>query len=89
MTDEPLTHTIRAFILRRLLPKHDPSQVTTDTPLVSSGLLDSIAVTELQMFLEDEFHVQFGGADADPARFDTIEMMAARVRQQLKREDPV
>jgi acyl carrier protein len=86
MTDEPLTHAIRAFILRRLLPKHDPSAVTTETPLVSSGLLDSIAVTELQMFLEEEFKVQIDPVDADPARFDTIAMIAERVGRQLKGE---
>jgi acyl carrier protein len=87
MSDDQLTESIRAFILRRLLKDHDPAHVTSTTPLVSSGLLDSIAVTELLMFLEDEFRVQFDASDADPARFDTIELIAERVRHRLNRED--
>ena len=54
--------------------------VTADTPLFSTGIIDSFGVLELIAFLEETF-----GVDIDPGRhelteFDTIDKIVALVR---------
>jgi len=38
-----MMETVRKFILAEFLPGEDPSRLTPTTPLMSSGVLDSIA----------------------------------------------
>lgn len=78
MQDPDIYEPVRQFIVRMFLKGRDTT-LTPTTPLVSSGILDSLAVTELIMFLEDHMNVQFSGAEADPARFDTLELIVQAV----------
>lgn len=83
MTDQEIQDALRQFILRSFLKGRDPAMLTPATPLISSGLLDSLAVTEVLMFVEDKLHVQFDPTEADPPRFDTLELMARAIRQKM------
>jgi aryl carrier-like protein len=47
-----IDQTVKDFILAEFLPGEDPSQLTDATPLVTSGILDSIATMKLATFLE-------------------------------------
>lgn len=53
----PIAATVKEFILREFLPGEDPSELQADTPLMSSGILDSLATLRLSQFLEDEFGI--------------------------------
>lgn len=44
-----------------------------DTPLFSSGVIDSFGILELIAFLEDRFHVEIHPSQHDLLEFDTIE----------------
>ena len=48
-----------------------------DDGLLSSGLLDSLAIVKLLSYLEDEFDVEIDDADFDPENFETIRSIAA------------
>ena len=79
MTDEQLYARLSEFILTWCL-KDQALSLTPSTPLVSSGLLDSLAVTEVLMFLEDLLNLHFDANEADPARFETMELIVKAVR---------
>ncbi len=48
------------------------TEVTPETDLLTTGLLDSIAFVELIAFLESETERQIDLIDADPAEFTTL-----------------
>ena len=39
--------TVKSFILKEFLPDEDPDELTESTELISTGILDSIAILKL------------------------------------------
>ena len=72
--------TIRSFILSEFLPGEDASQLTEATPLITTGILDSIATIKLIAFLEQQFSIAMAAYEVDVAHLDTISSMARFVR---------
>jgi acyl carrier protein len=70
---------IQEFILKEFLPGEDPAQLTPSTPLVTGGILDSIATLKLVSFLEEEFGIELQAHEADVEHLDTLEKIAALV----------
>jgi acyl carrier protein len=58
MTDEQaIQATVKEFILKEFLPGEDPAALTDTTALVTTGILDSIAVLKAVTFLENQFGI--------------------------------
>jgi acyl carrier protein len=72
--------SIKSYILSEFLPDEDPAQLTEATPLITTGILDSIAVLKLVLFLEEHFSMTIEAYEADPEHLDTIERIAELVR---------
>jgi acyl carrier protein len=66
------TQTVKQFILEEFLPGEDPSALTEETPLFTSGLLDSIASLKLVSFLEQEFGITVAPHDIVADNLDTL-----------------
>ena len=64
--------TIRDFLLSEFLPDEDPADLTDSTELVTSGVLDSIALLTLVGFIEEEFGVEVDAHEADADNFNTL-----------------
>ena len=43
----PVGETVKQFILKEFLPGEDADQLTESTPLISSGILDSLATLQV------------------------------------------
>ena len=43
--------TIRSYILEEFLPGENPAELTDSTPLITGGILDSLATIKLLVFL--------------------------------------
>ena len=52
-----IEHIVKDYVLREFLPGEDPSQLTTTTPLITTGILDSLATLKIVAFLETEFAI--------------------------------
>jgi acyl carrier protein len=72
--------SIKAFILTDFLAGEDPEQLTSTTPLISNGILDSIATLRLVAFLEQTFGIEMAAHETDAEHLDTIELIARLVR---------
>ena len=72
--------SIKDFILREFLPGEDPAQLTASTPLVTAGILDSIATLKLVLFLEERFGISFAAHEVSAEHLDTIERMVTLIR---------
>ena len=69
----------RGYILREVLAGEDPSQLHLDTPLVTSGLLDSNATLRFVSLFEQECKISISAHEARPENFDSIEKIAGMV----------
>ena len=67
-----IKEAIKEFILAEFLPGEDPNELGDETPLISGGILDSIATMKVVLFIEERFNVVFEAHEVDRENFDTI-----------------
>ena len=70
---------IRAHILAEYLPGESPANLKDDTPLRTSGILDSMATLALVSFLEQRFGVEIDAHETGIETFDRIDDIAALI----------
>ena len=72
--------TVKSYILDEFLPGSSPNDVTESTPLISGGILDSLATVKLVAFLEEQYQVTIEPHEASVDYLDTITQIADLVR---------
>jgi acyl carrier protein len=75
---------VKDYILREFLPGEDPNELQSDTPLITGGILDSIATLKLVSFLEEQFGISIAAHEADVDHLNTIDDIAALVISKQK-----
>lgn len=70
---------IRQFILTNYLQGESPANVRDDTPLRTSGILDSLATLGLIAFVEREYRIELTTDDTAVERFDRIADIAGLI----------
>jgi acyl carrier protein len=83
MTVEQTKDTVKSIILKEFLPEENPDNLTEALPLVSSGVLDSLAVLKLVTLLEENFAVQIEAHEISFDNLDTIISIANFVQSKL------
>ena len=73
---------IREF-LSELLPEGKAANLLDDTPLRTSGLVDSMAMLRIVSFLEEKFGIEVDAYEASVENFDRIDDIAAFVHRKL------
>jgi len=73
---------INAYISRELVSKPELLPLKNDTPLLETGLLDSLSVLKLVLFLEQEFGVVVDPKDLVAEHFETVDAICAYLRAQ-------
>lgn len=76
---QEIKKTIRSFILSEYLVGESPSNLLDETPLQTSGILDSLATLNLVSFVEERFGIEVKAHEAGVENFDRIEDIAALV----------
>jgi acyl carrier protein len=61
-------------------------EIGVDTPLVSSGLIDSMALVDLLLKLEDVTHMRIPAGKVHPKDMDTVALMLATAERVGKRQ---
>jgi acyl carrier protein len=77
---QEISNTIRNYILEQFLPGENPEALSDSTPLVTSGVLDSIATLKLVAFLEDQFKIELAPHETDAEHLNTIADITVLVR---------
>ena len=73
MTDEETIKTaVKNFILNEFLPGEDPAALTDTTALVTTGILDSIAVLKAVTFMENQFGITIEPHEAVVENLNTL-----------------
>lgn len=65
---------IQEFIENSLLKnKVFEGPLSTDTNLISTGIIDSLALIRLVSFVEEKFHIDIDDFDVTPENFNSID----------------
>ena len=77
--------TINAFIRTKIL-RDAGARLTDDSPLLTSGIVDSFALVDFHQFLEDTFDVRIPESDFTPDRMNTIDAIVGRVAELVQHQ---
>ena len=77
---QEIIRDVKQYILDTYLPGENPSALTPTTPLITSGILDSLATLDLVSFLENRFGVELEAHDVDHSKLGTLEDIARMVQ---------
>jgi acyl carrier protein len=82
VNETTVRETLRDFIKTELI--RDPSYPLQDNePIISSGLMDSFALAEFGVFVEQAFDVYIPDPDLTVEKMDSLDLMVARVMRDL------
>jgi len=83
MERQAIHDTVKKFILDQFLPGEDPNELTDDTQLMTTGILDSLATLKLVTFLEQEFDIAVEAHEADAENLNTLDLITGLVHRKL------
>jgi acyl carrier protein len=81
---ENIEAMIRKYIAENFLFSKDGYPHSDDASFLNEGIIDSMNVLELVMFIETNFHVQVPDQDIVPDNFDSVTKLANYIRSRLK-----
>jgi len=75
--------SIRDYVVQHFLKHKKAEEISDTTPLIGSGLLDSISTMQLVVHIEKTFHIEFEAHEVDKDNFANIDTIAAFISQKL------
>ena len=72
---------ILQYVKDEYVDEDDDMELGLDTPLISSGIVDSFSMVSLKTFLEKKYKIQIPDAKATPEAFDSVKKIAELVRE--------
>lgn len=75
MNEQDINAALKTYILDEFLPGEDPGGLTNSTPLMTTGILDSIAVLKVVTFLEEKFGIRIEPHEAVVDNLNTLSDM--------------
>ena len=72
--------TILDYVIEEYLEEEDEEEIGVDSPLISSGIVDSFSMVSLKTFLERKYNISIPDDKATPDAFDTVKSIADVVR---------
>ena len=83
-SDIDFAQAVRQYILDEFLPGENPDDLTDDLPLISGGIIDSIATLKLVLHFEERFGIVLEAHEADKEHLDTIRDIAALLASKVR-----
>ncbi len=80
---QEVKEVIKGYILHEFLPGENPAELTDSTPLITGGILDSLATIKLTVFLEERFQIQIQAHETMVDYLNTISDIAQLVQSKL------
>ena len=86
--EEMNINEMKELVLKYVVKEYiddDDVKITYDTPLISSGYVDSFSMVSLLVFLENKFRIKIPPSKATPEAFDSVNNIVALVNQYLNK----
>jgi len=69
------------YISKELVPSQDVLPIKPDTKLLESGILDSLSILRLTIFLKEKLGVQVDSDEVVSENFDTVDAICRFVQE--------
>jgi acyl carrier protein len=76
---------VKEYILQEFLSGENPDELTDSTPLITGGILDSMAIMKLIAFLEERFRIELQAYETGLDYLNTISDIAKLVESKSSR----
>ena len=86
--EENALNEMKEMILKYVIKEYvddEDVEITYETPLISSGYVDSFSMVSLLVFLENKFKIKIPPSKATPETFDSVNNIVALVNQYLNK----
>ena len=80
---EEMKDLILNYVKKEYMEDED-EEITFDTPLISSGYVDSFSMVSLLVFIENKFKIKIPPEKATPEAFDSVNNIVTLVNQFIK-----
>ena len=80
---EEMKETILEYVVDEYLDEDEEDEVGFDSPLISSGIVDSFSMVSLKVFLEKKYQIKLPDDEATPEAFDTVDSICALVNKHV------
>jgi len=74
---------IREYLSQYLLFSDDAFEYDDDESFLENGIVDSVAVMELALFVEEKYNIVVDDHEITPDNFDSVNKLARYVRSRL------
>jgi acyl carrier protein len=81
---EEMKELVLKYVIKEYIDEDDDKKIAYDTPLISSGYVDSFSMVSLLVFLESKFKIKIPSSKATPEAFDSVNSIIALVSQYVK-----
>lgn len=78
---DELEKIILDYVIEEYLEEEDEEEIGVESPLISSGIVDSFSMVSLKTFLERKYNISIPDEKATPEAFDTVKSIANVVRE--------
>jgi len=79
---EEIKEIVLNYVIKEYMEDED-EEITYDTPLISSGYIDSFSMVSLLVFIENKFRIKIPPNKATAEAFDSINNIVALLSQYL------
>jgi acyl carrier protein len=86
MSKPQIEQAVKEYVLSEFLPDESPDALDASTPLISGGILDSIATLKLVAHLEDTHGIEFEAHEVSADHLDTLSAIADIVESKVAKK---
>jgi acyl carrier protein len=79
-----IVEELEKFMMAEVAVDHDKNSLGPDEDLLDQGILDSLGVMKLVVFLEKTFSIEVADEDIVPENFQNLNMIAKFVEQKMQ-----
>jgi acyl carrier protein len=80
---EDIKELVRKYVMSEYLEEGE--EITYDSPLISSGYVDSFSMVSLLVFLENKFKIKIPPEKATPEAFDSVNKIVELVNKYINK----
>jgi acyl carrier protein len=80
---EDIKELVRKYVISEYLEEGE--EITFDSPLISSGYVDSFSMVSLLVFLENKFKIKIPPEKATPEAFDSVNKIVELVNRYINK----
>ena len=77
---DPIVETLKSYVHEEFVPDMNPDELVATTPLMQSGILDSLAAIALGQFIEEKYGLLIDPHEVNADNFGTLEQIATFIR---------